>query len=175
MTWLAPVAALLGVIVGGVLNAIVSAEFERRRELAAGAVGARMVRDELELVGDTVRAALREGRWGPILDPGLPYARGLWAVEHRKGKRAESAWVTHSGALARCLTYEEWETVSAPYDIVDRTSLRLWTDQPDRDLTDEARTYLERLVESVPAAVAALEQTARGRRKTRLQWLIARG
>src|SRR5215203_6484378 len=74
------------------LNAALSAEFERRRELAAAAFGARMVRDELELIRDTVAASLRDGRWGAILDPGLPYARGLWAVEHREGTRAGSAW-----------------------------------------------------------------------------------
>ena len=175
MEWLAPVSALVGVIVGGVLNALLAAEFARRREFAEAALAARVVRDELALILDTVKASLHEGRWGAILDPGLPYARGLWAVEHREGRRVESAWTVHSGALARCLTYDEWKMVCAPYDIVDRTSLRFWTDSADRDLTEEAQEYLKTLVETIPTAVRALEPIARGRRRTRLQRLLRSG
>jgi hypothetical protein len=72
MEWLAPVAALVGVIVGGVLNAVLSAEFERRRELVAGAVSARLIAAELDQIGATVDASLEAGRWGAVLDPGLP-------------------------------------------------------------------------------------------------------
>ena len=37
---------------------------DRRRELSAAAVAARFVSDELELIHDTVEAALRVGKWG---------------------------------------------------------------------------------------------------------------
>jgi hypothetical protein len=171
MELIAPAAAILGVIVGGVLSASLNAEFNRRREFAEAAVAARAVRTELSLTRDIADASMRDGRWGAILDPGLPYARGLWAVEHREGKRSDSAWVTHGGALARCLTFEEWETVSAPYDVVDRTFV-LWTDDPNRELTDDARDHFRALVASIPPALLALEPIARGQRRTRLQRLL---
>src|SRR5215203_4000439 len=59
-----------------------------------------------------IRSRLRCARvgWGGILDPGLPYARGLWAVEHREGKRPYSAWITQSGALAQGLNFASAST-----------------------------------------------------------------
>jgi len=172
MEWLAPVAALLGVIVGGVLNAGLTAEFERRRELAAATVAARLVREELKLIRDTVRTSLRDGRWGAILDPGLPYARGLWAVEHREGRRDESAWTAHASRLAGCVTSDDWEALAIPYERIDRTSLWFWTDDPNRALDDKARDFLRTLSESIDPAIRAVEPVAQGMRKTRLQRLL---
>ena len=175
MEWLAPVAALVGVVVGGVLNAGLSAEFERRRELAAGAVAARFVSEEWELIADTAAAAVRAGRWGPVLDPGLPYSRGLWAVEHRGGERESSAWLTHSGELARCLTSSEWEAVTRPYQTIREVSLRFWTDDPNRPLDGDATAFLNKLSASIRPALVALAPVARGERKTRLQRLTFGG
>ena len=118
MEWLAPVSALVGVIVGGVLNALLAAEFARRREFAEAALAARVVRDELALILDTVKASLHEGRWGAILDPGLPYARGLWAVEHREGRRVESAWTS-----IRARWHDVSPTTSGKWSVPPTTSL----------------------------------------------------
>lgn len=163
--WIAPVAALIGVVIGGLLNAILTANYERRKEFAAAAVAARLVREELEFTKDMVATSLREGRWGCILDPGLPYARGLWAVEHREGKRVDAAWPNSAPLLARALAPEEWEAVTKPYGLIDRTSLRFWTDDPARELTSDARDFLNEFVAVVPPAVQALRQLACGRRR----------
>src|ERR1700733_13065352 len=101
MVWVAPIAGLVGVIIGGLLNAVLTSEYERRRELSAAVVAARLVREELELSRDMVAASLTDGRWGPILDPGLPYARGLKAVENRERRHMEAAWPTSAPLFAR--------------------------------------------------------------------------
>ncbi|MBD0328181.1 MAG: hypothetical protein ICV68_17300 [Pyrinomonadaceae bacterium] len=164
-SWLAPVAALLGVIVGGLLNAALTVAYERRRELAAARVAARLVCEELLLIRDMVAASLGDGRWGAILDPGLPYSRGLSAVEHRESKRAESAWPTSAPLLARVLDANRWEAVAKPYGLIDRTSMQFWTDDPERELTHEAREHLDGLVGAIPAAVGILVRVAGGARR----------
>jgi len=165
MEWLAPVSALVGVILGGVLNASLTVLLDRRREMAAASTTARLLRNELRLLGETVRAALRDGRWSVILDPGLPYMGSLSSPEPEIGRVRDSVWSAEGGALARVLTFEEWEAVGAPFDLVDRIGLHFFVDRPDRRLTDEARTYLERLVETIPGAIEALESPARGLRR----------
>ena len=167
MDWLAAVAALVGVIIGGLLNAALTYASERRSDRAAAAVAARLVTEELRLIRDTIASALEDGRWGAILDPGLPYSRGLFAVEHREGKRPDSAWPESASALARALTAAEWEPVSTTYGLVDRLSLRFWTDEPDRELTDDVRAALAEVIEAVPSALAALEHVASGQARRR--------
>jgi hypothetical protein len=169
MSWLAPAAALLGVIIGGFLNAVLTAKYERRREFAAAAVAARLVRDELALVRDIVAASLEDGRWGSILDPGLPYSRGLRAVEHREAKRIDPAWPSSAPLLARVLTAEEWHAVARPYGLIDRIPLQFWTDDPRREFTSDARNFLGKLIEAVPPAAQALEQAAMGRRSKKMR------
>ena len=172
MDWLAPVAGLVGVIVGGFLTAALTAELDRRRELVAATVAARFVIDELKLTRDTVEEALRTGRWGAILDPGLPYAHGLWAVEHRGGHREPSAWVTHAAQLGRCLGSEELDAVFEPYRLTQRMSLRFWTDDPNRAIGEEQRDYLHTLIVSIEPAILALKPWAEGARKTRVQRIV---
>jgi hypothetical protein len=167
MDWLAPVAALVGVVIGGLLNAALTDASERRRDRAAAAVAARLVTDELRLIRDTIASALEDGRWGAILDPGLPYSRGLWAVEHREGKRPDAAWPESASALARALTAAEWEPVSTAYALVDRLGLRFWTDEPDRELTDDVRAAFADVIEAVPSALDALEHIASGKARGR--------
>jgi hypothetical protein len=171
MDWVSPAAALAGVIVGGLLNAMLTATYERRREFAAAAVAARLVREELRLTKDMVSASLQDGRWGCILDPGLPYARSLQAVEHRKGGRSDAAWPNSAPLLARVLATEEWDAVTKPYGLIDRASLRFLTDDPARELTSDARIFLGELVDAIPAAIQALEQVARGRRTRKARLL----
>ena len=168
MDWIAPVAGLVGVIIGGLLNSVLTSEYERRREFAGAAVAARLVREELELSRDIVAASLKDGRWGSILDPGLPYARGLKAVENRGGKHADAAWPTSAPLLARVVSMGEWDAVAQPYAIIDRVSLRFWTDDPGRELTPEARSFLNEFIETVPPALRALEQVAKGKKRIAL-------
>jgi hypothetical protein len=156
MAWIAPLAGLLGVIVGGMLNGALAAASARRNQRVAAAVASRLLSKELKLIGDTVDASLAAGTWGAILDPGLPYSRGLWAVEHRGGVRDESAWPPARADLAIELSDAEWDAVCRPYELIDEISLKFWTDEPDRSL-DDARAYLEDLAHAVGPARAALE------------------
>jgi hypothetical protein len=157
------VAGLVGVVVGGVLNSALASVAEGRRQRLAGGIAARLVSSELELLGDTIAASIQAGRWGAILDPGLPYSRGLWAVEHRGGERDNSAWPAMRADLAAILSPDEWDAVSRPYELVDKIALKFWTDLPDREL-GEARTYLEEVVRSVGPAREALQAVDRRRR-----------
>jgi hypothetical protein len=77
MEWVAATSGLAGVIIGGVLNAWLTSKAERERHIVNGVLAARLIQQELVLTMDTIRTSLESGRWGAILDPGLPYHRGF--------------------------------------------------------------------------------------------------
>jgi hypothetical protein len=155
------------------LNSALTIELERRKQLADGMFAARLVRDELQLMDTLIERSLDAKKWGAILDPGLPYARGLWAVEHRDGTRPPSAWETRGQDLALTLTIAEWDAVYQPYKEVERTAADFWTDRPDRELDRAAGAFFEHIRTLIPPAVEALQPLAAGERKTRLQRLVS--
>jgi hypothetical protein len=157
MNWLAPTFGLLGVVVGGFLNATVTRWSENRRARAGAMVTAVLLLDELHVTDDRVRVALDLGRWGPVLDPGLPYASGLWAVEHRGGERGTSVWIDGRQELAPFLL-QEWEKVSQPFRLIDKLSSRFWVDDPDRQLGDDERVAFDELRQAIAEAAAVLDR-----------------
>ena len=102
----------------------------------------------------------------------VPYARGLWAVEHRGGQREPSAWVTHAAQLGRCLDSAELDAVFEPYRLTQRISLKSYTDDPNRAINDGERDYLQALIVSIEPAILALKPWAEGARKTRVQRIV---
>ncbi|MFI0480339.1 hypothetical protein [Actinomadura sp. 9N215] len=157
MSLLAPIFGLLGVIVGGFLNAAVTAWSERRKTRFVAVAAACLVRDELLVTDDRVNAALELGRWGPVLDPGLPYASGLWAVEHRQGQRSPSVWLDGRKDLVPHLR-RDWQVVSRPYRLIDGLSLRFWVDDPNRGLGEAEREAFSELRAALAEAVAILDR-----------------
>ena len=100
MDWLAPTFGLVGVLIGGVLTAYLASRAERVKARSTALAYAVLLRDKLTIASSRIESALSRGRWGAVLDPGLPYAAGLWAVEHREGVREGSIW-PESRAIAR--------------------------------------------------------------------------
>lgn len=86
-----------------------------------------------------------------MLDPGLPYGTGLWAVGHRGGTREESVWPERRRDLAPYLG-EGWATLAEPFRLIRGLSSRFWTNNPDKALDPEERAALERLHDAICAA-----------------------
>jgi hypothetical protein len=78
MDWLAPTFGLLGVIVGGQLQALLSSRGEKRRTWQAALVDACLLSDELVITRSRVRSALDAGIWGAVLGPRPALRR--WAL-----------------------------------------------------------------------------------------------
>jgi hypothetical protein len=159
MDWLAPTFGLLGVIVGGVLNAAVTYHSDRRRARAAAIVAARLLGDELRITQSRVGGAIELGRWGPVLDPGLPYSSGLWAVEHRGGERQASAWPSMRKDIAPFLR-DQWDVVAKPFLLIDGLSTYFWVNDPSRTLRDDEQAALRELGGALSEAIEIIDRLA---------------
>jgi hypothetical protein len=158
MEWLAPVAALVGVVIGGMLNAALAALGDSRTARRDALVGGRLLATELELARSLIRGSLATDRWGAVLDPGLPYSAGLWAVEHRGGSRQTSIWPDVRSALARSLSDDEWVTVARPFALIPAIGIGSWTDEPDRALSESDRDKLRALDAAIAQAILILQR-----------------
>ena len=99
-------AVLVGVIVGGLLNTYLSQRTERTRENAAARVGARLVREDLILIGARLNAVVSTGIYGPEVEPNKWFSTETW-MESRP-------------LLAAALTDEEWQDVATGFRNVER-------------------------------------------------------
>jgi hypothetical protein len=156
MDWLSPVFGLLGVIVGGVLTAYTNGRSDRQQAMAAARSYAVLIRDELQVADHRIKSALESEPpiWGAVLDPGLPYAAGLWAVEHREGHREESVWPQGRDKLAPFVSLRDWEAIAYPFLLIAMLSDRqgTWTNDPNRAIPPESRRDLETLRQAIHAA-----------------------
>jgi hypothetical protein len=98
----AAIFGLVGVIIGGLINAAVAAWQARRADKASARTGARLVALEL---GDAA-AVLR-------LNPG--------AAAHQEGRQQFSgaAWHAYRDALARTLSDEDWDVLTQAYEVIE--------------------------------------------------------
>jgi hypothetical protein len=152
----AAIFGLLGVIVGAVLNAGLTALNDRSKAKSLALVASCLLRDELRVTDDRVRGALELGRWGPVLDPGLPYSSGLWAVEQRGGTRGKSVWPDSRKDLAPYLL-RSWSSLAEPFHLVDDLSVRFWTNEPDRRLTEDECLAFKELRIAIAKATMVLD------------------
>lgn len=154
MDWLAPTFGLLGTVVGGLLTAFAADRAERRRTRRDARAVAVLLRDELAVTDHRIAEALKSGIWGAVLDPGLPYASGLWAVEHREGHREPSVWSNSRDRLAPYVPTADWETIARPYLLISTLCDRrgVWTDDPSREFLPGTRQDLESVREAIAAA-----------------------
>ena len=152
--WLAPVFGLLGTIVGGLITAYAAGRAERKRGRSEGRAVAVLLRDELAVTDNRIAQALVSGIWGAVLDPGLPYASGLWAVEHREGHREPSVWSESRDKLAPVMPTADWEAISRPFHLIATLCDRqgVWTNDPNRSFLPETREDLERVRASIATA-----------------------
>lgn len=91
----AAVFGLLGVIVGGVLNGVVSYALDLGRDVKAAKAAARLLRGDFMSTAARMAVSRKHGRWGSIAEGRVP-------VE---------AWRDHRYLLAQVLTEAEWEKV----------------------------------------------------------------
>jgi hypothetical protein len=113
----AAIFGLLGVIVGGVLNGLVSAWLERRARRSDGQTGARLVRSELVFF----LAAAKRSASTPLED--LPQLR----------RATTELWQDNRSVLARSLNDRQWARVARAYAYVDAL-LSLLVFDPDGKL-----------------------------------------
>jgi hypothetical protein len=160
MDWLAPIFGLLGTVVGGLLTTFSTSRAERRRATTDARAVAVLLRDEIDVTDHRIAAALDSGIWGAVLDPGLPFASGLWAVEHREGHREPSVWSTSRDRLAPFVPTPDWEIIARPFLLISTLCDRhgVWTNDPDREFLPETREDLMRLREALAAAKGALQK-----------------
>lgn len=154
MNWLAPSFGLVGTLVGGLLTIYATSRAERARGRTDARAVAVLLRDELAVTDHRIRESLKGGYWGAILDPGLPYASGLWAVEHREGRRELSVWSEGRDRLAPFVPTADWKIIARPFLLISTLCDRkgVWTDRPDRKLLPETKQDLEQLHEAIDAA-----------------------
>jgi hypothetical protein len=104
----AAIFGLVGVIIGGLINAVVAAWQARRADKASARTGARLVALEL---GD-VAAVL-------MLNPG--------AAAHQEGRQqfSDAAWHAYRDALARTLSDEDWDVLTQAYEVIEGSDGRV--------------------------------------------------
>jgi hypothetical protein len=151
----AAIFGLLGVIVGGVINGVVSSVLARRTEDADRRGAARLVRSELV----RFRSLAIEARMsGPESLPQLRYA-------------GTELWDANRAVLARGLRDDDWALVARAYAHVDAV-LSVLVFEPDGTLIDwreeEARRLFTALVEPAEQAALILGEAA-GLRSKRLE------
>jgi hypothetical protein len=91
----AAIFGLVGVIVGGVLNAAVAVVLDSRRAVMARRTSARLVAEEVQSNGRTLWACNEAGLWLPMRNHHLRF----------------STWQAHAEALA-AMPYVDWVTVA---------------------------------------------------------------
>jgi hypothetical protein len=143
----AAIFGLLGVIVGGVINGVVSTALARRTEDADRRGAARLVRSELVRFRSL---AIGARMWTPEHLPQLRYA-------------GTELWDANRAVLARGLRNEDWALVARAYAHVD-AALSVLVFEPDGTLVDwrrhEAQRLLAELVEPTEQAALILGQAA---------------
>jgi hypothetical protein len=98
----AAIFGLVGVIIGGLINAVVAAWQARRADKASARTGARLVALEL---GDAAAVLM--------LNPG--------AAAHQEGRQqfSDAAWHAYRDALARTLSDEDWDVLTEAYEVIE--------------------------------------------------------
>jgi hypothetical protein len=139
----AAIFGLLGVIVGGVLNGLVSARLQRSAQQTDCRAGRRLVRSELVFF---LGAATRMAHNRP---DELPQLR----------RASTELWQSNRSILARSLTDEDWDSVARAYGWVDAL-LSLLVFEADGQLAqwriDEANRINAPMIESLTNGISAL-------------------
>jgi len=143
----AAIFGLIGVVVGALMNGVVTGMLSRRAEQSARRSAARLVLSELVRF---YTLAIESDRLPP---ESLPQLRDI----------APRVWQSQREVLARALSIEQWELAAAAYAHVDALESVLVFDA-DGSLAEwrssEAKRLLSSLIAPVEQAAAALAEAA---------------
>jgi hypothetical protein len=140
----AAIFGLLGVIVGGVLNAVVGVVLDGRRSAAALRTSSRLVAEEIQSNGRTLYACDQTGLWLAMRNHPLRF----------------SAWETHAETLAR-MPYEDWVTVAEAIRLTSQID-RIHGHGEHTHLSPMDPPHVQEAVRACELAVGVLEKHGRG-------------
>jgi hypothetical protein len=123
--------ALAGVVIGGLLTAVVTFWFERRREARELRTAARVIDKAYNLLGLAADTTIEDDTWSPF-DEALPQDEfaALWR-EHRNtlaGHLSSEAWQTVASAEVRVSLIHTIDRDNSPSHELVSQSLRLLID-----------------------------------------------
>jgi hypothetical protein len=133
---------LVGVVVGGLLNGLVGAVADSRRDRREATVAARLVRHEIEFLSAEVASWVREGE---VPESAVPLKR--------------EAWDAHHEILARVLLARDWDMLAATY-----TWVELMNNDPERSVGPISRDFCESVHTEMRGGVVVLARLAAGKR-----------
>ena len=142
---------LLGVIVGGVLNGVVTAGLERVQSARRAQVAARLVQDDLTYIKAVMEVEIEEGVWKRLTGnaPPLPFA----------------SWADGRDVLAGHLTFKEWAVAS----VAARQALRVvevapTNPKPGLPINANEQANLESMIPDIASGIDVLLPLSHGKR-----------
>jgi hypothetical protein len=142
----AAIFGLIGVIVGGLLNALVAMANEAHRDRRAVMAAARLLVVELAEISATCKTGVHAGSWVTI--PSHPLETAQWK-EYRT-------------LVASQLRAQNWRKVWAGFDTAVQINRLAEGKKPHEELSDVARESLWRANERADVSIAVLEPYVRG-------------
>lgn len=139
----AAIFGLLGVIVGGVLNAVLAVVLDNRRSSAAVRTSARLVAEEIQSNGRTLYACLETGLWLAMRNHPLRF----------------STWESHAEPLAQ-IPYEDWVRVAEAIRLTSQID-RVHGHGDHMQLSPMDPRHVQDAVRACELAVEALERHGR--------------
>lgn len=137
----AAIFGLVGVIIGGVLNAVLAVVLDGRRSAAALTASSRLVAEEIQSNDRTLWACNETGLWLPMRSHPLRF----------------STWETHAETLAR-LPYYDWVLVGESIRLTSEID-RIHGQHTQRSPMDPP--HVQAAVRACELAVGALERHGR--------------
>jgi hypothetical protein len=146
----AAIFGLIGVIVGGVLNAVVAVVFDSRRAALALRTSARLVAEEIQSNGRTLYACVQTGLWLAMRNHPLRF----------------STWESNAETLAR-MPYRDWVTVAEAIRLTTQID-RIHGHREHTQLSPMDPPHVQDAVRACELAVGVLERHGRGSDETAL-------
>ena len=140
----AAIFGLVGVVVGGVLNAVVAAVLEDRRAARARRTSARLVAEEIQSNGRTLWACNESGLWLAMRSHPLRFG----------------TWETHAEVLAG-LPYDDWVKVAEAIRLTAQVD-RVHGQGEHTKLSPMDPAHVEDAVRVCELAVGVLEEHGQG-------------
>lgn len=146
---LAATFALLGVVVGGVLNGLVAWRLEEMRNRRAARVSARLIGDHLARIGNSLELATSEAAAARGRPENLPL------IDREDAEMLLADWAQHRERLATTFSTDDWQAVADSIVLV-RTVVELPNDAKVRRLVRAAAiTHVHDIQKALGALRAA--------------------
>jgi DNA-directed RNA polymerase subunit K/omega len=135
--------ALAGVIIGGVLNGVVTAEIEKRRAARESWVAARLIMDDLMFIHVYLTSCLQQMKWA-----------GGWSLLNAE------TWGLQRERLATALEFNDWSAVIRAFAKARLIAMRAQAadvDEPIDDTEGEIVTQALREIDDARKALLKIE------------------